>query len=133
MALTNHTGAIGDGRDIRNASLRQDQQNVDAVDKAMRLALEGAPSTLDRYGEVALAAHRRFAVLRWRGTIPLCADNDGTSSLIAPRAMSSCLAHAAGLAEIATKLQLECATIFQQALVSLEQGTRSPDLFAMQE
>jgi hypothetical protein len=89
-------------------------QDADALNDALKFALDGAQSTLDRYGEVVLAAHRRFAVLMWRGMLPLHAANDGTSPLIAPRAISTYLAHAAALAEAAATLQLECMTIFRK-------------------
>jgi hypothetical protein len=87
----------------------------------MKLALDGAQTSVDRYSEIVSEAHRRFAVLRWRGTLPLGTGSEGSSTLeSAERAINTVVVHAAALAEIATKLQLESLHIFQcSALNSL--------------
>jgi hypothetical protein len=113
MTVTDHTHDLSGNRPVPDALLRLHEQNVAGLNGAVRFALDGAQASLDRYNEIVSEAHRRFAVLMWRGTLSLDAANDGTSPLIAQRAISTYLAHAAELAEIATKLQLECATIFQ--------------------
>jgi hypothetical protein len=112
MALRENNRCAESGRPTPDVLQSLHQQDADGLNDALKLALDGAQTALDRYGEVVLAAHRRFAVLRWRGTLPLRAPNDGTSPLIAQRAVTTYLAHAAELAEIATKLQLECVSIF---------------------
>jgi hypothetical protein len=113
MARTNHIGDIGNGRCRPAISPRPHQQNVNPLNGAAKLALDGARATLDRYGEIVSEVHRRFAVLTWRGRLQ--AANDGTSEPLAQRAIDTYLAHAAALAEIATKLQLECEMIFARS------------------
>src|SRR5215469_1832172 len=105
MARTNHTGGTGNSRCLPGISPRPHQQNADPLNGAAKLALDGAQATLDRYGEIVSEVHRRLALLAWRGR--LHATNDGTSQPLAQRAIDTYLAHAAALAEMATKLQLE--------------------------
>jgi putative oxidoreductase len=84
------------------------EQNLNPLNGAAKLALDGAQANLDHYGEIVSEVHRRSALLAWRGRFH--AANDGTSEL-AQRAIDTYLAHAAVLAEIGTKLQLECEII----------------------
>jgi hypothetical protein len=109
MSRTNHTGDIGNSRCIP-ASPRPHQQNVNPLNEAAKLTLDDVQATLDRYGEVVSEVRRRFSLLIWRGTLD--AADGGTSALTAQRAIGTYLAHAAALAELATKLQLECEAAF---------------------
>jgi hypothetical protein len=106
MPRTNHNGDTGNGRCIPAISPRPHQQNVYPLNEAAKLTLDHVQATLDRYGEVVSEVRRRFARLMWRGTRDT--PDGGTSELTALRAIGTYLAHAAALAELATKLQLEC-------------------------
>jgi hypothetical protein len=113
MARKDGTGSGEEGRPVPNVSRRLRPRNINALNGAVKLALD-AQTVADRYSE----AHRRFAVLMWRGTLPLHADGDGSSAIVvAQRAINTPLAHAAALAELAKKLQLESLTIFQRSAV----------------
>jgi len=103
MARTNHTGDIG--RCMSPISPRPPRQHVNPLNGVAKLALDCAQATLDRYGEIVSEVYRRFALLAWRGKFH--AADDGTSEPLAQPAIDTYLAHAAALAQAATKLQLE--------------------------
>ena len=106
MPRTNCTGDVGNGRSVPAISPRPHQQNVYPLNEAAKPTLDDARATLDRYGEVVSEVRRRFALLIWRGALD--AADSGTSELAAQRAIGIYLAHVAALADLATKLQLEC-------------------------
>jgi hypothetical protein len=121
MARKDSTGGVENGRPMPDIWQRLHQQNFDALNGVLKLGLDGAQTVAERYGNTVYEAHRRFAVLMWRGTPTPEADGDRSSALVvAQRATNTTLAHAAALAEIATKLQLESLAIFERsALASL--------------
>jgi hypothetical protein len=106
MPRTNHTSDVGNGSCTLAISPRPHQQNVYPLNEAAKLTLDDVRATLDRYGEVVSEVRRRFALLSWRGALD--AADGGTSELATQRAIGTYLAHAAALAELTTKLQLEC-------------------------
>lgn len=115
MTITGHTDDLRDNRPMPDVLVRLHQQNVTGLDEAMKLALDGAQTSVDRYCEIVSEAHRRFAVLTWRGTLPLRTCNEESATLeIAQRAISTAFIHAAALVEIATKLESESLHIFQR-------------------
>jgi hypothetical protein len=79
------------------------QQNADALNDALKVALDGAQTALDLLSE----AHRRCAVLVWRGILPFDA-----------------VADAAAIAGIAAKVQLDSRAIFQRSALN---GLRAID------
>jgi hypothetical protein len=119
MTVTSHSDDLRDNRPIPDALIRRHQQNVASLNGAMKLALDGAQTSVDRYNEIVSEAHRRFAVLMWRGTLPLRTCNEESSALeIAQRAINTAFVHAAALAEIAATLQLESLDIFQRSALN---------------
>jgi hypothetical protein len=105
-----------------NRLLAIHQQALDALNGAVKLALEGAQTIVNRYEDFVSEAHRQFAVLQWRGTVPRNADGEESSSVeVAQGAIDTTFAHAVALTEIATKLQLESLTVLRHsALDSLK-------------
>jgi hypothetical protein len=99
-----------------NRLLAMHQRNLDAPNGAVKLALEGAQTIVNRYGDFVSEAHRQFAVLLWRGMLPRNTDGEERSSAdAAQRAVDTAFAYATALTEIATKLQLEALTIVRHS------------------
>jgi hypothetical protein len=71
MTLRNCTYDLGENSPVSDALVKLHEQNLTALSEAVKLALDGAQSSVDRYNEIVSETHRRFAVLRWRGTPPL--------------------------------------------------------------
>ena len=108
------SAAHGDKEDATvDALLALQQRNLDAVNGAVKLALEGMQAIASRQGDFVSEAHRQVALLLWRGTMPPKLNGAPAVSLeIVKRALETNLAHAVTVCELAAQLQREGLTMF---------------------
>jgi len=128
MARNDSTEDHDGGIWTANNLLAMHQRNLDAMNGAVKHALEGVQMIATRYGDFVSEAHRQFALMLWRGTLSRSASGEERSSVDAARqAIDATFGHVISLAEIAAKLHLESLTIVKHsALHSLT--ALEPDL-----
>ena len=116
--MAEKAGTDGDKDDaIVDALLALQQRNLDAVNGAVKLALEGMQAIASRQGDFVSEAHRQLALLLWRGTMPPKLNGAPAVSLeIVKRALDTSLAHAVTVSELAVQLQRQGLTMLERSV-----------------
>lgn len=99
------------------ALLALQQRNIDAMNGAVKLALESMQAIASRHGDFVSEAHHQLALLLWRGAMLPKPDFTPAVSLeIAKRVIDTSFANAATVTELAAKLQREALTMFGRSV-----------------
>jgi len=100
-----------------DALLALQQRNIDAMNGAVKLALESMQAIANRHGDFVSEAHHQLALLLWRNALPPTLDGTPTLSLeIAKRVIDTSLAQAVTVTELAAKLQRQGLTMFGRSV-----------------
>lgn len=99
------------------ALLALQQRNIDAMNGAVKLALESMQAIANRHGDFVSEAHHQLALMLWRGAMPPTLDGTPAVSLeIAKRVIETSLAHAVTVTELAAKLQRQGLKMFGRSV-----------------
>jgi hypothetical protein len=105
-----------EGIPVLNRALGIHQRNLEALSRAVTLALEQSRSVLDSYGELVSRTHRQVGVLLWRQPTHADQSFDPKSSKKAvEETINTVFGHVAEIVGIATKLQMESLAIFKRS------------------
>jgi hypothetical protein len=104
------------------------QRHLDAMTGAVKAALDSAHTIANRQCDAVAEAHRRLAVLLWRGAaLPNFNGGMNPGLDFVKRAFEMSCAQTIALTEIATKAQMETLAHFGKSVADGLDGGKDPD------